>query len=118
MDVRLIVQVLVNLVDNASKYISAGSVIEIHTQTRGQWVVVSVSDNGPGIPDKQKPKVFDMFCCGAYRIADSRRSMGLGLPLCKSIISAHGGSISVSDNPPHGTVFTFTLPKGEVTLNE
>ena len=59
-----------------------------------------------------------MFFCGANRIADSRRSMGLGLPLCKSIIAAHGGSISVSDNPPHGTVFTFTLPKGEVVLNE
>ena len=118
MDVRLIVQVLVNLVDNAIKYTDAGSVIEIQTRTRGQWVVVSVSDNGPGIPDEQKPKVFDMFFCGANRIADSRRSMGLGLPLCKSIISAHGGSICVSDNPPHGTVFTFTLPKGEVTLNE
>ena len=118
MDVRLIVQVLVNLVDNAIKYTAAGSVIEIHTRTRGQWVVVSVSDNGPGIPDEQKPKVFDMFFCGANRIADSRRSMGLGLPLCKSIITAHGGSICVSDNPPHGTVFTFTLPKGEVTLNE
>ena len=80
--------------------------------------MVSVSDNGPGIPDEQKPKVFGMFFCGANRIADSRRSMGLGLPLCKSIITAHGGSICVSDNSPHGTVFTFTLPKGEVTLNE
>ncbi|MDD5883407.1 MAG: ATP-binding protein, partial [Firmicutes bacterium] len=118
MDVRLIVQVLVNLVDNAIKYTAAGSVIEIQTRTRGQWVVVSVSDNGPGIPDEQKPKVFDMFFCGTNRVADSRRSMGLGLPLCKSIITAHGGSICVSDNSPHGTVFTFTLPKGEVTLNE
>lgn len=118
MDVRLIVQVLVNLVDNAIKYTAAGSVIEIHTEIRGQWAVVSVSDNGPGIPDEQKPKVFDMFFCGANRIADSRRSMGLGLPLCRSIIHAHGGSICVSDNQPHGTVFTFTLPKGEVTLNE
>ena len=59
-----------------------------------------------------------MFFCGTNRIADSRRSMGLGLPLCKSIITAHGGSISVLDNSPHGTVFTFTLHKGEVTLNE
>lgn len=118
MDVRLIVQVLVNLVDNAIKYTAAGSVIEIQTRTQGQWVVVSVSDNGPGIPDEQKPKVFDMFFCGTNRVADSRRSMGLGLPLCKSIITAHGGSICVSDNSPHGTVFTFTLPKGEVTLNE
>ena len=80
--------------------------------------MVSVSDNGPGIPDEQKPKVFGMFFCGANRIADSRRSMGLGLPLCKSIVTAHGGSISVADNRPSGTVFTFTLPAGEVELHE
>ena len=59
-----------------------------------------------------------MFYSGANKIADSRRSMGLGLALCKSIINAHGGSIAVSDNRPRGTVFTFTLPKGEVELHE
>ena len=49
---------------------------------------------------------------------DSRRSLGLGLSLCKSIVTAHGGTISVSDNQPNGTVFTFTLPAGEVELHE
>ena len=80
--------------------------------------VVSIADNGNGIPDAIKPRVFDMFYSGANRIADSRRSLGLGLSLCKSIISAHGGTLSVSDNVPHGAVFTFTLPIGEVTLHE
>lgn len=53
-----------------------------------------------------------MFYSGANQIADSRRSLGLGLSLCKSIINAHGGELTVSDNLPHGTVFTFTLPQG------
>lgn len=117
-DAKLIVQVVINLVDNAIKYTQPGSVIEIHTEKRGKLVEVSVSDNGPGIPDEQKPRIFDMFYSGANKVADSRRSMGLGLALCKSIITAHGGTIRVADNVPHGTVFTFTLPAGEVELHE
>ena len=65
-----------------------------------------------------KPHIFEMFYSGANKVADSRRSMGLGLALCKSIINAHGGEITVADNVPHGCVFTFTLPLGEVNLNE
>lgn len=117
-DAKLIVHVIINLVDNAVKYTPDGSVIEIYTEKKGQQVIVSVSDNGPGIPDEQKPYVFDMFYSGANKIADSRRSLGLGLFLCKSIVTAHGGTIWVSDNKPHGAVFTFTLPAGEVKLNE
>lgn len=111
-DAKLIVQVIINLVDNAIKYTPVGSVIEIHTDQKEQWVTVSVSDNGPGIPDEQKPRIFDMFYSGANKVVDSRRSLGLGLSLCKSIVTAHGGTISVSDNQPNGTVFTFTLPAG------
>ena len=117
-DAKLIVQVVINLVDNAIKYTPRGSLIEIRTQKQGNQVVVSVADNGPGIPDEQKKRVFDMFYSGANQIADSRRSLGLGLYLCKSIVNAHGGTISVSDNHPNGTVFTFTLPAGEVELHE
>ena len=117
-DGKLIVQVIINLVDNAIKYTPAGSVIEIHTERRGGWVEVSVSDNGPGVPEEQKPHIFDMFYTGANQISDSRRSLGLGLALCKSIVTAHGGLISVSDNLPRGVKFTFTLPAGEVELHE
>ena len=117
-DAKLIVQVIINLVDNAIKYTPVGSVIEIHTEQKNKWVIVSVADNGPGIPDEQKPRVFDMFYSGANKIADSRRSLGLGLSLCKSIVSAHGGTIWVTDRDPKGTVFTFTLPAGEVELHE
>lgn len=117
-DAKLIVQVIINLVDNAIKYTPVGSVIAIHTDQKEQWVTVSVSDNGPGIPDEQKPRIFDMFYSGANKVVDSRRSLGLGLSLCKSIVTAHGGTITVSDNQPNGTVFTFTLPAGKVELHE
>lgn len=118
MDARLIVQAVINLVDNAVKYTPEGAQIRIHTGKKDGMVVVSVSDTGPGIPDEQKSKVFDMFYTGTNRAADGRRSLGLGLGLCRSIIRAHGGEIWVSDNKPQGAVFTFTLPAEEVTLHE
>ena len=118
MDARLIVQVVINLVDNAVKYTPEGAQIRIHTGKKDGMVVVSVSDTGPGIPDEQKSKVFDMFYTGTNRAADGRRSLGLGLGLCRSIIRAHGGEIWISDNKPQGAVFTFTLPAEEVTLHE
>ena len=117
-DARLIVQVIINIVDNAIKYTPNGSEITISTQKYDKILSVSIADNGNGIADDAKEKVFEMFYTGANRIADSRRSLGLGLSLCKTIISAHGGEITVSDNTPHGAVFTFTLPIKEVDINE
>ncbi|MDY3865952.1 MAG: ATP-binding protein [Eubacteriales bacterium] len=118
MDARLIVQVLINLLDNAVKYTPSDSQITITAKRNGEMVCVSVADNGHGIPDEQKSRVFDMFYTGSTKIADSRRSIGLGLSLCKSIINAHGGEINVTDNTPHGAIFTFTLPAGEVEIYE
>lgn len=118
MDAKLIVQVLINLVGNAIKYTPKGTEILISTRREGAFAVISVADNGPGIPDEMKPHVFEMFYSGANRVADSRRSMGLGLALCRSIITAHGGEIAVKDHAPHGAEFTFTLPVGEVKLYE
>jgi two-component system sensor histidine kinase KdpD len=114
MDPRLIVQVIINLVNNAIKYTPKGSVIEIHTAKKDDMVEISVTDNGPGIPDEQKNSVFEMFYSGSRKVADSRRSMGLGLALCRSIVTAHGGTIRVEDNVPHGAKFIFTLQAGEV----
>ena len=118
MDARLIVQVLINLLDNAIKYTPSDSQITITAKKDGNMISVSVSDNGNGIADEQKSRVFDMFYTGTNKIADSRRSIGLGLSLCKSIINAHGGEITITDNNPHGAVFTFTLPIGEVEIHE
>lgn len=118
MDAKLMVQVLINLIDNAIKYTPEGSHITIATSREGDRAVVTVADDGPGIADEMKPFVFDMFYSGSNRIADSRRSLGLGLSLCRSIIRAHGGEITVGDNRPHGAVFRFTLPAEEVPVSE
>jgi len=117
-DAKLIIQVIVNLVDNAIKYTPIGSEIKIAAEKKDTFVSVSVADNGPGIPDQMKTSVFDMFYTGDNKIADSRRSLGLGLALCKSIINAHGGEISLKDNDPNGSIFTFTVPSCEVNINE
>ena len=117
-DARLIVQVIINLVDNAIKYTPVGSHIEIATRGDNGCAVVTVADDGPGISDDEKERIFQMFYTGSNPIADSRRSLGLGLGLCKSIITAHGGVISVADNQPKGTIFTFTVPSGEVEVHE
>ena len=116
-DANLIVQVIVNLMDNAVKYSDEDSDVTVSVRRENAYaVVISVSDHGTGISDEEKEKVFDMFYTGGSRSSDSRRS--LGLALCRSIITSHGGTISVSDNIPNGTVVSFTLPIGEVDLNE
>lgn len=117
-DARLIMQVIVNLVDNAIKYTPIGSVIRISAYGKDNQVVVEVADNGPGIPNCAKAQVFEMFYTGQNRIADSHRSLGLGLPLCRTILSTHGGTLTLRDNVPHGCVFAFTLPQSEVSIHE
>lgn len=117
-DARLIVQVIVNLLDNAIKYSPADTEITLSVFRKGDKVVTEVADLGNGIAEKDKSQIFEMFYTADTKIADSRRSMGLGLAVCKSIITAHGGEISVRDNKPKGTVFSFTLPAEEVTIHE
>ena len=118
MDARLIVQVIINLLDNALKYTPDGSEIVLSAQKSGELVYISVSDNGNGIPDRIKAQVFEMFYCGENKVSDSRRSLGLGLALCKAIVNLHGGEITVEDNVPRGAVFKFSLPAGEVKISE
>lgn len=118
MDARLIIQVVLNLVDNAIKYTPEGSEIRITAEKKNGIISISVSDDGKGIPENSKPHVFEMFFTGENTVADSHRSLGLGLALCKSIINIHGGEITLSDNEPHGCIFTFTLPSEEVIINE
>ncbi len=117
-DARLVVQVIINLVDNAIKYSPKGTEITVKAVAKGAFAEISVTDNGIGIPEAEKEKIFEMFYTGSNRIADNRRSLGLGLYLCKSIIEAHGGTISVLDHVPHGSEFRFTLPIEEVKLYE
>ena len=117
-DVRLVIQVFINLIDNAIKYTPEGSTIIISVTKNESKAIINVIDNGPGIKDKDKDRIFEMFYIGDNIIVDGRKSLGLGLSLCKSIINAHGCEIKVSDNNPTGTIFTFDLPIKEVTIHE
>ena len=116
MDVRLIIQVIINIVNNAVKYTPSGTEITLSAEKKGKMVSVSISDTGPGISDDTKKHLFDMFYTASHGKSDDRRGLGLGLNLCKSIITAHGGEIFVTDNEPQGSVFTFTLPLEEVKI--
>ncbi len=118
-DARMIIQVIVNLVDNAAKYTKEGCEITISTRkNKSNMAEILVADNGHGISDEEKREIFEKFYRGENKIADNRRSLGLGLYLCKSIVEAHGGEISIKDNVPKGSVFSFTLPLEEVCLYE
>lgn len=115
-DARLLMQVLINIVDNAIKYTPAGSNIRIRAFQRGPQAVVEVADTGCGIGGEDKQKVFEMFYTTNKKSCDSRRGIGLGLPLCQSIMRAHGGAIYIADNVPSGTVVSFALNLEEVCV--
>ena len=113
-DSKLIVQVIVNLIGNALKYTPSGSTIRLSAKQNDHVVIVSVEDDGPGISPEEKEKIFEMFYVGDNTASSGRKSLGLGLALCRTIVNTHGGKIWVEDNSPHGAVFSFTLPAEEV----
>ena len=119
-DARLLTQVVVNIVDNAVKYTPEGAVIEVVMRREDTMAVVEIADDGPGIAPEETERIFDKFYSGANksRIADNRRSLGLGLYLCRAIVQAHGGWIRAGRRKPHGAVFTFAIPLKEVTFDE
>ena len=109
------VQVLVNLLDNAVKYTPEGTAISVRALADGQWVRLEVADNGPGICEQEQAGIFDMFHSAAIKKGDGRRGMGLGLALCRSIVQAHGGQIEVHANLPQGAIFSLALPRHDAT---
>lgn len=110
MNAGLIQRVLVNIMNNAIQYTPAGSVIELRGEQKDNMVQISVSDNGLGIPVEAKKHLFDLFFTASQGKGDCQRGLGLGLNLCQSIITMHGGKIEVMDHMPTGTTFQFTLP--------
>ena len=114
MDSALIVQVLINLINNAVKYTPEDAKITIGAKAEGSMALLWVEDEGQGVPEGTEDKVFDMFYTGVKHSADSRRGIGLGLSLCRSIVQAHGGEIWMMNARPHGAKVSFTLPIAEV----
>lgn len=101
--------VLVQLIDNANLYSAKDSPIVLSAEPNGNFVSISVADRGPGIEALEQEMIFDKF----YRGKDQRylvRGTGMGLPIAKAIVEAHGGSIGVTSQLGHGSVFSFTLP--------
>ena len=117
-DARLIIQVIINIVDNAIKYTQKDEDIIITIKKENKNAVIEIADGGKGISEESKEKIFDMFYTENNKIADSKRSLGLGLALCKSIITVHNGTIEVFDNKPKGAIFKITLPLEEVKVYE
>lgn len=117
-DTQLIMQVIINIVENAIKYTPEGSEIIINLTKQGDDVILKIIDNGRGINDKEKTKIFNLFYTKQNNNTPKRQGLGIGLALCKSIITAHDGKILVYDNKPHGTIVEFNLKAEEVVLND
>jgi two-component system sensor histidine kinase KdpD len=109
-DAILIEQVFVNLLENAAKYTPAGTPIELAAALRDREVVVEVADRGPGVPVGEEERVFEKF----YRLPGSTGAggVGLGLTICRGIVTAHGGRMWVSNRPGGGAAFRFSIPIG------
>jgi two-component system sensor histidine kinase KdpD len=106
-DSALIEQVLINLLENATKYTPAGTPIDITARATEDAVEVEVNDRGPGVSASDADRVFEKF----YRAREGEGGgVGLGLTICRGIVSAHGGRIWVEDRPGGGASFRFTLP--------
>jgi len=112
MDGKLIAQVVINLLENAVQHTPPDSEISLTVHAQSD-LTVSVADTGNGIPDAIRGRLFERFVTQESDIVDGRQGLGLGLSICKTIVEAHGGTISVSDNVPKGSIFTFTLPMEE-----
>jgi two-component system sensor histidine kinase KdpD len=109
MDLRSTEEIISQLLDNACKYSPRGTPITITAEVQQNMMLVSVADQGPGIDSIDQSMIFDKF----YRGRGQRQSVqgtGMGLAIAKAIVEAHGGTISLTTQPGHGSVFSFTLP--------
>jgi signal transduction histidine kinase len=117
-DAGLIEQLLWNLVDNAVKFSHAGSRVEVRLVSTRDHVRLSVTDGGPGIPDRDLESIFDRF----YRVDPARTAgenggTGLGLAIVRAIAEAHGGSVAAANREGGGAIFTATFPAVPIASN-
>lgn len=110
MEGKLIVQVIVNLLENAVRHTPEDSSISLDVAMGNDHVEFMVSDTGEGIDNSIKDNLFERFVTLDKRIIDGKRGIGLGLTICKAIVEAHGGSIYSVPNTPTGSRFVFTIP--------
>jgi heavy metal sensor kinase len=101
-------QVVTNLVDNAVKYTPSGGRVSLAVEARENRVLVTVRDTGPGIPAEEQEKIWQRLYRGDH--SRSQRGLGLGLAMVKALVEAHGGRVTVANQPAGGAVFTVELP--------
>lgn len=106
-------RVLCNLLSNAIKFSPSGDSVEIEVEEAGKVVAVEVRDRGPGIQIEHREMIFEKFAQVQMSDSDIQRSVGLGLTFCKMAVEAQGGEISVHGEVGKGSIFRFTLPRGE-----
>jgi two-component system sensor histidine kinase KdpD len=109
MDIERITEVITHLLDNAAKYSPPETPIHITAELQEGEVVTSVADHGPGIDGMEREMIFEKF----YRGREQRmliQGTGMGLPIARAIVELHGGSIGVTSQTGHGSVFHFSLP--------
>jgi len=108
-DVERIREVLMQLLQNAGKYSNPGTPIKVTVEAKGNRLVLSVADQGPGIESCEQSMIFEKFYRGQHQ-RNSAPGTGMGLPIAKAIVEAHGGNIGVVSQPGSGSVFSFSLP--------
>lgn len=114
-DAGRIRQVVTNLISNAIKFTPEGSRVRVHWRMDGPRLVCEVADQGPGIPEEAREAIFEKFHQLTPQALSSMRGTGLGLPIARRIVEAHGGVLWVECPPEGGSVFRFTLPLSEGT---
>jgi PAS domain S-box-containing protein len=103
-------QVVDNLVSNAIKFCEAGARVDVSLGVEDDSAVIAVADTGPGIPEQEIESLFQPFARTSTTPTGGEQSTGLGLVICRKVVEAHGGEISVTSQVGHGTTFTVTLP--------
>ncbi len=109
-DKKRISQVLVNLVRNSATYSPRGSEIKISANIQKKFLKINVIDQGPGIPPADHKRVFRAFQRGSIGDNEFLKGAGLGLAICKGLVTAHNGRIWINRNTTSGTTISFTLP--------
>jgi len=117
-DSNRVTQVIVNLLSNAIKFSPKEGVIEIRTEEKDGMAIISVFDQGRGVPENLKQTIFERFQQVEVADAADKGGSGLGLAICKAIVDLHGGEIKVEDNVGQGSIFSFSLKLAEKTANE
>ena len=114
MDARMIAQVIINLLDNAMKHTKEGGSISLSVSYRDHKAYFVIEDDGDGVPEELRERIFDEFVSGGDKSTDQKRGIGLGLTICKEVVHAHGGDIWEENRNAGGARFIFWIPAKQV----